>query len=196
MVRREIDIEPKRPLGCNAVVRRSLLQIAGHVWGRIVPTVLLVSLLGCAARDPLDREVEAYNLAELRAWIADVHEDVDPELGKEIDLVFTNLASQTPRFRKPTTEREMLQRGNPLCQRVNGRRLRDVMIDSYSAAIMALTQQNNIDAENLLRLSSVVNTDRAEAFAEHIEFVQAEIAKRDERIRLHRERIASLKKEE
>lgn len=161
--------------------------------GLVVVLGALLALGGCAPRDPLDRKVEAGTLAELQVWIQKTQRAVDPELAKEIDLVFLNLAAETPRFRKPSTEREMLQRGNPLCMRVHGRPLRDVMVDSYTAAINTLTLQNNIDAENLVRLSAVVNTERADAFERRLEAVRSEITKRDERIQRHRERIAQLR---
>ena len=158
--------------------------------------VALLGIAGCAPRDPLDRQVEARTLAELQAWIDETRRSVDAELAQEIDLVFVNLASETPRFRKPTTPRDMHQRGNALCMRVHGRPLREVMIDSYAAAIQTLTLQNNIDTENLVRLSAVVDTGRADAFERRLESVRAEITKRDERIRRHRERIAQLRQAE
>lgn len=160
---------------------------AGLAW-----VAIMLTLAGCTPRDPLDREVEAHTLAELRVWIADIQRSVDPELAQEIDLVFVNLAANTPRFTQPKTERDLHRRGNALCVRVNGRPLRAVMIDSYEAANTALALQNNIDAQNLLRLSTVVNTDRADAFNERADFVKREIEKRDEQIRRHKARIAEL----
>lgn len=153
----------------------------------------IFGVTGCTPRDPLDREVEGRTLAELEVWLVSTKRDVDAELAQEIDLVFVNLAANTPRFHRPKNERDLHDRGNALCRRVNGRRLRDVMIDSYEAANTALTLQNNIDAENLLRLSAVVNTDRSEAFERRAEFVKQEIEKRDAQIRRHRERIAQLR---
>lgn len=154
---------------------------------------MMFALAGCTPRDPLDREVEAHTLAELRFWIADIQRSVDPEFAQEIDLVFVNLAANTPRFTKPKNERDLYRRGNALCVRVSGRPLRAVMIDSYEAANTALALQNNIDAQNLLRLSTVVNTDRADAFHERADYVKREIEKRDEQIRRHKARIEQLR---
>lgn len=170
-------------------------QLPGIVRRVLVLTAAIAVLLacGCSPRDPLDREVEARTLAELQIWLAETQRDVDAELAQEIDLVFVNLAANTPRFQKPRHERDMHARGNALCRRVDGRRLRDVMIDSYQAANTALTLQNNIDAQNLLRLSGVVNTDRAEAFDQRAEYVKQEMEKRDAQIRRNRERIEQLR---
>lgn len=149
---------------------------------------------GCTPRDPLDRIVEARTLAELQAWLDDVDTVVEPELGREITLVFHNLASTTPKFHVATTPRELHQRGNPFCQRVHGRRLRDVLIEGYESTITTLSQQNNLDADNLLRLSTAVSLDRADAFAARIDYVKSEIARRDAVIQHHRERIDQLRK--
>lgn len=160
----------------------------------LVALIAAVLGAGCTPRDPLDREVEGRTLAELEIWLINTKHEVDAELAAEIDLVFVNLAANTPRFRRPQNERDRHTAGNALCLRVNGRRLRDVMVDSYEAANTALTLQNNIDAQNLLRLSAVVNTDRAEAFEQRADFVKREMEKRDEQIRRHRERIAQLRR--
>lgn len=173
-----------RSLPLPAVVRRALLHAL----------VIAASLAtGCTPRDPLDREVEGRTIAELQLWIAQIQREVDPELAQEIDLVFVNLAANTPRFRKPQNERDLHARGNALCLRVDGRPLRAVMIDSYEAANTALSLQNNIDAQNLLRLSGVINTDRAAAFEQRADIVKREIERRDEQIRRHRERIEQLR---
>jgi hypothetical protein len=168
-----------------APVRRQVVALA------VFAAALLAG--GCTPRDPLDREVEGRTIAELQSWIAQIQREVDPELAQEIDLVFVNLAANTPRFQKPRNERDLHARGNPLCQRVNGRPLRAVMIDSYEAANTALTLQNSIDTENLVRLSAVISTDRTEAFNQRADFVKREIARRDEQIRRHRERIEELR---
>jgi len=149
---------------------------------------------GCTPRDPLDREVEGRTLAELRSWTIKIKREVDPELAQEIDLVFVNLAANTPRFVRPQNERDLHARGNALCRRVDGRPLREVMIDSYEAANTALALQNNIDAQNLLRLSGVVNVDRIDAFERRADFVKEEMARRDEQIQRNRERIEQLRK--
>lgn len=159
---------------------------------RIALAVVGLIVAGCSPRDPLDRVVKAHSPAELKAWLSTVDAEVDPALAREIRQVFTYLATDTPRYRQPTTEFEMHRAGNPLCRRVNGRRLREVMIDGYSARIDTLSLQNNIDTENLVRLAAVANPERSEAFQRRADEVRAIITQRDQRIRGYRERIASL----
>lgn len=181
------------PADTQAMPRRSTSPAASRCPTVFAFVVALLLAAGCTPRDPLDREVEGRTLAELHVWIVETQREAGPDLAQEIDLVFVNLAANTPRFQKPRHERDMHARGNALCQRVNGRRLRDVMIDSYQAANTALALQNNIDAQNLLRLSGVVNTDRAETFEKRAEFVKREIERRDAQILHNRERIAQLR---
>ncbi len=147
---------------------------------------------GCQPANRLDRVVRARTLAELRSWQDEIKRGAGASLEHEIDAVFMNLAATTPRYRPPATEREWHEPGNPLCLRVNGKRLREVMIDSYTALSDALELSNNLDAENLLRLSRIVDTDKADVFDERIELVKRKIAERDETIRQSRARIEQL----
>lgn len=114
---------------------------------RFLLTLAALALAGCVPADPLDWKISAKTPAQFNEWRDEDLPRLPAEVQKEFIHTFNFFAAQTP----GVTSKRMDATDNPLCRRLHGRTIRNVIIEGYSLETTALLSKISTTSDNLLR---------------------------------------------
>lgn len=147
-----------------------------------------IGLTGCRSKDPLDWKVEGRNAIRLQEWLLETEAALPRALQQEFAWAFNNLATTTPNWR----DQDPRSTRNPLCLRVQGLTIREILIDGYERSSRSLLSRIGNDQDNVRRLVENYATLESSRREEHhyqaqLAFLQKRIAEsRHERERVNR----------
>lgn len=124
---------------------------------RLISLLAVLLLAGCTPRDPLDWKIDGRNANELQGWLDHTIEKMPAPLADEFSVAVVRIRDTTHGWTKANPEATT----NPLCFRLHGRTVRDVLIEGLQLQADDLAARVKNDKANILRLiESDANTTR------------------------------------
>jgi hypothetical protein len=157
---------------------RAYLSLAG----------LCSSLLACAQVEPLDRRVAAGSMNELVRWQEKYVRPLGEPITSEFAAALVSIAQKTPGYKVPETPQDLHSPYNALCQRLDGMRLRDVIIEGYELTNVSLRgrlfmRRSNTNTMRVRMNNEGLKFERAIAWAqEEMKTIEDEIARNEARL--------------
>lgn len=153
-----------------------------------------LALSSCAPGDPLDRVVKAKTLNEYLWWEREELPKLDEPLRVEFVVAVNNIRATTPWFKTATTIDELNDSRNPLCRRLHGKTVREVLIAGYEARREHLHSSIVTTMNNLQRLYERPDDGRSARRLEAvIKMHQEELKEQNAAIERAEARIAALR---
>lgn len=167
------------------------------LFGSGVRTRFLIGAMGgvlaaaCARTDPLDAAIDAASMNQFLGWKERHVAPLGESLAQEFAAAVEAIKMDTPDFRAPSTPADLRSSRNALCLRLDGRRLRDVLVEGYGLINETLRQKIYLDQRSL----NVVRLRMSEAdarLATQVVWYENEIRKREDLLRRNEARRREL----
>jgi hypothetical protein len=133
-------------------------------------------ILGCTPRDPMDWKVQAHTLSKLDDWWTENRELLPPETASELHDAFNVIAGTT--FREDN-DKAMDNPNDPLCRRLDGRKIRDIIIEGHQIAdeslLSKIIREQDVLASNIQMSNSGSTTSQSDYLAQTIRYQQQHI---------------------
>lgn len=122
----------------------------------VVPAALLaltLLLVACEPRNPLDWKVSADSPADFSGWCDRTYRRLPPDVAKEFATSLSALMAATPQARIKDEEVAWQNPNNPVCRQIDGRTVRDVIIEGLLERNAALLRRVNLNLDTVQRLT-------------------------------------------
>lgn len=113
----------------------------------------LLTLAGCA-RDPLALKVDAETPEEFFAWHRTTLLRQPPAVAEEFNEALAWIVAESPSKMALDDSRMMQDKHHPICRQLDGRTLRQVIIDGYAAANRALLRAMIQESDKLVTVAN------------------------------------------
>lgn len=107
-----------------------------------------LALAGCTPRDALDWKVDGRNASELQVWLDCTIEKMPAPLADEFSVAVVRIRDTTHGWTKANPQATT----NPLCLRLHGRTVRDVLVEGLRLQADDFAARVKNDKTNILRL--------------------------------------------
>jgi|GEM_PF-2448945 len=132
-------------------LRQHLPGLAVFGWALLIGC----ALAGCSPKNPLDHTVDASNPGTFLAWWNHERRSLPDPLLTEVDDAFTLI--QNSIIRRFAVD--LNSSNDPFCVKVNGMRLRDVLIDAYLEKNNFLLKRIALATDNLAAITNNSSND-------------------------------------
>jgi hypothetical protein len=154
--------------------------------------VLVLVFGGCAPNDPLDRKIKADTPAEFARWWDRTREKFPDEQRTEIFRIIRYLQDSTPRLKAMSAQDHY----DPLCKKINGLTVRDLMVLGYEDSIENLQKRMLLETRKLAGLVATISESDDPASREYAEsmlsYTRDRIAEWKDKIADNNRRIVQL----
>lgn len=113
----------------------------------------LLTLAGCA-RDPLALKVRAETPDEFFAWHRQTLLRQPPAVAEEFNEALTWIVAESPSKMALDDPRMMDNKHHPICRQLDGRTLRQVIVDGYAAANRSLLRAMIQESDSLVHVAN------------------------------------------
>jgi hypothetical protein len=112
---------------------------------------LLLVLAGCGpSKDPLDWKIDASDPTALQEWFDTKVAQLPDPISREFRACISNIQLTLP----PARTTAPLEKANYLCARLNGKTVRDVLIEGNELSYKMMLARSKTQSDTLLRLIS------------------------------------------
>jgi hypothetical protein len=113
---------------------------------------LLVALgAGCGPKDPLDMKVSARNPDDYAAWLDSKQSRFTEEMVKDFAFAISVIKESTPRGDSRSPNPMVRDGSAEICRKIDGRTVRQVILDGYYIANLTMQRTMSNELENLQR---------------------------------------------
>lgn len=106
---------------------------------------------GCGPKDPLDMKVSARNPDDYASWIEAKESRFTEEMMKDFAFAISVIKENTPKGDSRSPDLTVRDGSAEICRKINGRTVRQVILDGYYAANMTMQRTMSNELENLQR---------------------------------------------
>ncbi len=111
--------------------------------------IALLLLTGCGpGKDPLDWPVDASSPESLQVWFDSKIPLMPPAMGREFGVCVSNIQLTLP----PARTTEPLEKAHHLCARLNGKTVRDILIEGNELSYQTTLARTRNLSDELVRL--------------------------------------------
>jgi hypothetical protein len=109
-------------------------------------------LAGCSrSADPLDWKIEAGDPTEMQAWLGKHLPAMPAAVSRELNVCINNISLKLP----PARTGAPAEKVNRLCQRLDGKTVREVLIEGNELSYQMLLARTKTLSDDILRLTNV-----------------------------------------
>ena len=116
-------------------------------FGQLALTLLLLTGCGPGA-DPLDWKVDASDPQAMQAWFDSKIPLMPTAMGREFSVCISNIQITLP----PARTKEPLEKAHHLCARLNGKTVRDILIEGNELSYQMILARTKNQSDELVRL--------------------------------------------